>query len=299
MAFVKRRITVVFNKDNGDKFASTDATTLTVSGARVKCQIVNPGGAQMGTANMRIYGLTLSQMNDLSAINSLIVLQKITILVYASDDQGNMNLIFEGYVIVSQIDLNSAPEAALYVVAQSGYIYTLQITKVVRSYPLNSSAKMVLGELATAMNLTLEFTGPDVTLPEPYFYGSDRDQLLRCVFMAGLNWFIDVGSSGQGGVQGILAVWPLKGVRASGLLPEISPETGIIGYPSYSGIGIAVATVFNLNIKLGQIVVVKSSLKFANGQWGVYNIRHEIESELPGGKWMTQFDGSPYDSTNP
>jgi hypothetical protein len=84
------------------------------------------------------------------------------------------------------------------------------------------------------------------------------------------------------------------GVRNGGTVPLISPATGLVGYPTYSDMGITIKTLFNPFIRLAQLVTVESSLAFANGSWGAYYVRHELESQTPNGKWFTHFTGAPY-----
>ncbi len=85
----------------------------------------------------------------------------------------------------------------------------------------------------------------------------------------------------------ILSIWPRGGYRA-GQIPIISPDTGMVGYPSFTQSGVVVKTLFNSAIRFGQLVSVQSSLQGATGQYRVQKLAHDIESEMPGGKWFTQ-----------
>ena len=292
MAFIDRVLQLQFTTANG-VFASSKTNQITFSGLRVQCNIVGVGGIQLGEAQLRIYGLTLGQMNDLSALNRYFLVQKqIELQISASDETGALNLIFDGQVMVSQIDLNQQPDSALIVVAQAGALQALQIADAT-SYPTNTDHFTVLANLATKMGLQFEPNGTPIPLSKPYFPGSLRDQVIRCADAADVNWTVDLGT---------LIVWPRYGTRSgltgkpySGLVPLISPETGMVGYPSYSSMGgIAVKTIFNPFLRIGTKVTVQSSLSFANGTWGAFYIHHELESQMPGGKWFTSFDGAPY-----
>jgi hypothetical protein len=62
----------------------------------------------------------------------------------------------------------------------------------------------------------------------------------------------------------------------------------MVGYPVFSGNGIALTTEFNPDLQLGRQVNVTSSLSVANGLWNPFSIVHELESETPGGSWFSQ-----------
>jgi hypothetical protein len=87
-----------------------------------------------------------------------------------------------------------------------------------------------------------------------------------------------------------LVLIPQNGSRANQANVVISPETGMIGYPTYSNIGIGLKTLYNPAIQWGMQVQVKSSLNVAklNGMWTVFNIVHTLESQVFGGRWDTE-----------
>jgi hypothetical protein len=283
MAFIERVIQLTFTRGAG-VFASSGKNQMTVSGLRVLCSIANTAGIALGQAQLRIYGLELAQMNELSALNSYFMVQELIELeIRASDETGALNLIFDGQVMLSQIDLNSQPDSALVVVAQAGALQALQIVPPT-SYPGTVDHLTILKDLASKMGLAFEPNGTPVSLSSPYFPGSLRDQAIRCADAANINLMIDLKT---------LIVWPKYGSRA-GQVPLISPSTGLVGYPGYSGFsGITVKSIFNPFIRMGAKFKVQSQLKFANATWTAYNVHHDLESQVPGGKWFTSCDGAP------
>lgn len=288
MAFVKRDLKLVFTKTIGT-FVATGSNQMSVTGLRVQCNIINVGGVTLGEAQLRIYGLTRHHLEDLSAINrGFMAMRGIRLDISASDDSDDFNLVFTGQVMVGQIDLNHAPESALVVVAIAGLDQVVQSAKP-SSYPVQVSHLTILADLAKKMGMDFEANGPPIMFASAYMYGTLWEQVLRCADNAGANIAIELNK---------LIVWPRMGVRgkgASGVVPLISPATGLVGYPGYSdNMGIEVKTLFNPFIRLGQLVTVESSLAFANGSWGAYYVRHELESQTPNGKWFTSFQGAPY-----
>ena len=280
---IKRDIQLTFTKGVGT--FSNGSPTVTYVGLRVLCSIVNTGGILLGQAQLRIYGLTLATMNELSALNGFWMVQKkIELQISATDETGNFSLIFDGQVMLSQIDINSQPDSALVVIAQAGALQALQVAPPT-GYPKSSDHLTILRGLAGQMGLDFEPNGPLITLSKPYFPGSPRDQAVRCAYAADVNMMIDLKT---------LIVWPKNGSRA-GAVPLISPATGLVGYPGYSGYsGITVKTIFNPFIRMGAQFEVSSQLTFANAVWVAYNVNHDLESQMPGGKWFTSCEGQYY-----
>lgn len=285
MSFIERNLKLVFIKTSGT-FVASDSNQMTVTGLRVQCNIINCGGVTMGEAQLRVYGLTKAHIEDLSALNSGFMVQRaIRLDIHASDDNGGFNLIFSGQIMLSQIDLNNAPESALIIMARAGLLQVVQPTTPT-SYPSRVSHLTVLADLAKSAGLDFEPNGMPVMFDSLYLYGSSREQMLRCADAAGANISIELNK---------LIVWPRLGIRGNtGTVPLVSPATGLVGYPTYSDMGIAIKTLFNPFIRLAQLVTVESSLSFANGSWGAYYVRHELESQTPNGKWFTHFNGAPY-----
>jgi hypothetical protein len=90
----------------------------------------------------------------------------------------------------------------------------------------------------------------------------------------------------------IMAILPKNSSRG-GVVPIISPDTGLVGYPSYVGPGmIGLKTIYNPSIRFMANVNVQSSLTPANGLWRVTKLVHELESRTIDGKWFTQIEAN-------
>ena len=88
MTLLSRQIDVTFRLASGS-FAESGTNTLTLSGLRVIAKIVNAGGASMPALDMKIYGMTLSTMNQLSTLGLEINrMPNNEVLVAAGDSTG-------------------------------------------------------------------------------------------------------------------------------------------------------------------------------------------------------------------
>ena len=282
MAFIERAITITFIKANGT-FVSTGTNVYVVSGMRIQCDISNFIGVTKCQANVRIFGLTHAHMIELSNMNSAFMVQRNIKMDISAGVAGAMNLIFTGDVVIGQIDLNNAPESALVILGQSGQLLSVMPAQV-NSWPTSIDHFTILKKLASLAGLAFSPNGSPITLTTPYLYGSVRDQIIRVCDQVMVNFTI---------MNDTLYVWDRYGV-VTGNVPLISATTGMVGYPTYSDLGITVRTLFNAALRVGQLVTVNSTMDFANGSWQTYTMSHELESQTPNGKWFTSFQGMPY-----
>lgn len=289
MTFLQRKIDVQFQLGTGAFGEGGTDNTATVRGLRIQANITNTDGATKGNAQLRIYGLPPSLLNELSGLNQAAqAMRKNKVTVSAGDDVNGMATVFHGEISLAQVDLTNTPDSSLTVVAFAGLFAALK-TAAPSSYPASADAAVIMADLAAKMGLGFENGGVSVILSTQYLWGTLYEQADTCARAANISWTVDIDKE-------VLAIWPRDGAR-NGAIPLISPETGLVGFPSYSSgmfQGLAVTTVFNPLLRVGKPVQIESSLKVANGTWTVFDITHSLESETPGGKWYTQFNASPF-----
>lgn len=283
--FVKRKIDLTFKLGTGS-FGEDGADEVTISGLRVQASI-SQSGARMGEAQLRIYGLTPSLMNQLSALNqAFTVIRNNTITIKAGDDTNGMSMVFQGLISMAQIDMSEAPASALNVLAYTSMLYAIK-TAPASSYKGTVRVADILRDMANKMGIAFEDTwGIDTTLNSPHFDKTLYIQARTAVEHAGIEWNACEGNT--------LAIWP-KGKSRKKDAETISSKTGMVGYPGYDNQygGITVTTEFNPRLVIGGPVKVESELLVANGNWYAYDINHDLESETPGGQWFTRFRGAP------
>lgn len=272
--------------------SGTDVMTLP-SGLRMSARIMNAGksagdggeAAAGASLALKIYGMTLSQMNQLATLGMVyaqIRQNKVTVL--AGDVSAPLAIAFIGSVQQAWIDFSAMPDVAFHVSALA-----LGAESVLPADPTSIKQGVDVASLmegfAKQMNLTFENNGVDAKLPASYFYGSPASQASACAAAAGISWFVD---------RGVLAIWP-KGKSRGGTVPLISKKTGLVGYPAFTSYGLALRTVFNPDLRFQAQVKVQTDLDKENaplginsvGNWTIYTLDHDIESMVPNGKWFT------------
>jgi hypothetical protein len=300
MSFVQRLINLTFTLANG-AFQESGTDTVTISGLRTSVKITKAGFPQIGQAQITIYGLTLSLMNQLSTFGVLIQLVKRnSVTVYAGDAINGMSIAFIGDVMMAWGDFSSSPEVPFHIEAQTAMALSV-LPKAPASYNGSADVVTILSGLAQASSMNFENNGVSgVKISFPYYWGSPRDQIESIRKAVKNQVTIEIVdnavSSAPSSNTYTLAIWPKKGSRG-GAVPLISPTSGLIGYPSYTQLGIVAKTIYNPSVIYGGKVQIQSTINQGanvqqqseaspvNGTWTVFGLDHDLESMVPNGRW--------------
>jgi hypothetical protein len=288
MALVQRKlratITLAAISGQAQTFANSGgADTVVIEGLRMSANILHAGGVSDGTLDLTVYGLAKSTMNRLSTLGMrLNLVPKNQIILEAGDDAG-MSTVFVGYILIALADFNAQPNVAFHISAHTLAAQAAD-TAPATSFQGYADVATIMSGFAALMGLKFENNGVTGRLFNPYYDGSARNQARQCVQDAGISW-----NAGEGG---ILAIWPKFGSR-NGAVPLIAPppQGGMAGYPTFSALGIDFRTLYDPSIGFGQKVQVQSSLEAACGTYVVYGLQHELECEMPDGKWFSTING--------
>jgi hypothetical protein len=286
MSFITRKLKLTFTLGTGS-FGESGSATVVVSDLRISATIVKAGLNSMPQAQLAIYGLTLSVMNQLSTLGAYQIIayqRNNTVKVEAGDDNGNLTLVFTGTIFAAYADLSQPTEAPFIVYAMTGL---LDQTKPVppTSYKGSVSVATVINTLATLMGVSFENNGVTTQISNPYLAGTARQQVIRCVEAANIEW--------NGADNGVLAIWPKGGTRG-GVVTTVSAQAGLVGYPGYSDYGPLVTVIFTPGIAFGGQLKLTSSITPASGTWWVAAVTHRLESQTPGGAWFSDITCSKF-----
>lgn len=286
MTFTNKQISLTFTLGQG-AFGESGANQVTVSGLRISAKIVTSGGQSMCECQLRVFGLTPTVYNTLTSIYATSqATQRNTVSVSAGDSAKNMAVVFIGQITLAQIDLNNQPDSVMNIIAQTALLQALAPVAAT-SYPNGTSVAAAMQGLATEMGFSFVNSGVVALLPKPtYLPGTTWQQCLKILEIAGINW--------NGCANGQMVIWNKNSPRTDvATVPVVSYLDNMIGYPSYSTLGIGVKCQYDPAIQYGGQVQIKSSLKIAslNGLWWAYHVIHTLESNMPEGQWMTEFQG--------
>jgi hypothetical protein len=258
--------------------------TVSLTNFRTSVRVQHAGVPSGSKAQILVYGLTPSLMNQLSTLGIVYSLvPHNTLSIRAGDAISGLSTIFVGTVYSATPDFNRAPDCPFSFECIAGDINQVA-PATASSYPQATDVSTVMSSLAQRMGYGFENNGINIKLPPSYFPGTIMDQVQAVADAANIIAKIVPGALGQS----VLAIWPKDGSRSSlKTVPLISPGTGMIGYPSYSAIGLTVKTLFNPQVSLGGLIQIQSSLPKATGTWVVLDLNYELDSQVPDGAWST------------
>lgn len=312
-SFTRKQIRVTFTiRSSSNPGLVLDQETL--SGYRCQIEVTNAGLAQGSALSLRIYGLSLPLMNRMSLMPAYMPAANFdltrttlnSILVEAGDEERGMATIFDGVVTTAFADFSTAPEPAFQIVS---YDVVTPSTKVIppHSFPAGVSVAGIVSRIAADAGYSFVNYGVNVWTTAPcYLHGTLADQVKQLHkayrFIFSYPKVSDVGSREMHQVR----IWSqnLKDI-GGGLIPRISRKTGLVGYPAYSNYGVSFTSLFDhrlqfmstfelesdylpaawVNNQSGQVAPMP-----ANGTWVPTMVTHELDSEIPQGRWFTRVE---------
>ncbi len=289
--YVVRILTFTFQLEAGKVFSGTGSDTVTLTGLRATAHVELANLPTPGLGIFRIWGMTLDDMNILSAAGrNYQAAAKNSVLVQAGDDVSGLTTIFQGKIVEAWPDFSGAPDTNFFVNATPSLLIQLKPVQP-NTFTGGTSVATALQQITQSAGLTLENNGVNTILASPYFPGSCWDQINAAVRAANCFAFLD-------GINDKLAIWPKDGSRAGGDPSVISPANGMIGYPMFQQNLVKVRTLFNPSVSLtsgapGNVIKIQSQLTAANGMFTVIDVTHDLASQLPDGPWETLITCNP------
>lgn len=262
-------------------FGSSQGNQIILQGLRATVDIDKAGGMMMGTLRARIYGVSQQDMNSCTTLQwktGWIIPN--TVQVFAIDGAVE-TLVFAGNIINAWGDYNGMPQVFLQIQAQSAYFAGITPAGPI-SIKGSIDVAVLMGQLASAMGLTFENNGVSVMLTNVYVPNTTKEQALDLARMCNFTLYID---------DKTLAITP-KYVARAGTVPIISAQTGMIGYPTFDGVGVNFRVLFNPAIKFGGGIQIFTDIPQAKGNWIVTSVSHLLDSEKPGGSWFSTIRGN-------
>lgn len=278
MAFTQKLLTVQITPQNGQP--------VTLSGLRMSATIRAPGGETPTNLELAVYGMSLSEMNQLTVIPGISTITSVPITVQAGDEESGLSTVFTGNIYDAYVDAQNMPNVSFRLTAQVGGV---QATQPAEPISVQGSADVATfaQNWANRVGFALENNDVKANLADTYQWGSPLTQITAALQHAGVEYVVDPTSP-----KPTLAIWMPGQSRKTDDIPIISPSTGMIGYPAFRSASIFVKTLFNNRLKYGQQIMVQSSLTPANRTWHVINIEHYLESKVFNGKWFTEIQAN-------
>lgn len=299
MSFVGRALSFVFQRQDGTSFSNGSNTVTLPPGLMASVRIQYAGFPMANAAQIMIWGLTPSIMSELNTLGVIFNLQpRNLVVVQAGESNGNnFGTVFVGGIRSCTPTFIRPTEAFLSIEAFTALDQAAAVA-LPRSFTGTSDVVGMLQGLATQMKYNFEPNGVSgISLSNQYLWGAPREQInaiRRAVRNRGV--MVDIVE----GNPPTVAVWYTSRGRGSGDIPLITPQTGLIGYPTYTNFGIDFRCIYMPALRQGGQVQVQSSLvsgqssaqvlgsnPSASGLWTIYGLGHSLDAQIPNGLWET------------
>lgn len=288
-SFQQRRIRVTLRLASGVFFEEGDPDTVVLEDYRTQVEIDSPGGFQFSKLRLRIYGVEFFTMDRLTFINYLNVdFYRNTVMVEATDDNGEFITIFFGEIFSSQPEFAGMPNVPLVVEAMSGLIGTLAPSPS-NAYPGPQKVSVIMNRLARDLGLALEDNGVTTVVTDQVLVGPTLQKVQTLAEAARIQyWYAPE--------QGVLAIAP-PGVPRRGGRITYNFNTGLVGFPTRAHNGVMFTALFNPTAFHGCPVLIETDNSICNGEWYIVSMSHRLDAMLPGGAWFTHFTAAPINVT--
>lgn len=282
-SFVQRKLDIVFTLASG-VFNGSDNDQVVIKDMRARCIIDYPGSESMGSASIQIYGMSKALMDRLTVYpmsNNSITRSHVTIKAGTNDN--DMSVVYDGQIFKAYADYSSAPDVAFNVESIVALVANLKPVDAL-SFEGTVKVETIAKSIANQLGAELINEGVDAYLTDASFRGTASEKLWKLRKAANVDVYYQYNSTSP-----VLRLCRKGFPVNSEYITVIAPETGLIGWPMPDGAGFCyIDSLYNPSIAHGGEIDVKSDYPNADGKWYVLSMVHRLESQLPGGSWMTK-----------
>ena len=277
--FKKRSIDVLFSIVSGSP--DGQPRQISFSGLRVSARIRYEAGAY-NMADIQIYGLSQDFMRQLIAIYSYgwtgnsFVNNRIA-LRYT--DETNVT-IFEGGIVSALIDYNTAPEVPFSILASATYKEQMEVPGGM-SFPGTVAVETIIRQILNKSHeKAFENKGVDTVLTDESVNGSVMDMIDQVCRHADIDYWMQ---------NNTLIIAPKGATDKSATPIELTPETGLVGWPVLTHYGCNALALFSPDyVAMRTVKLACPALFDGTRLFSINGLTHEVDSEVPGGRWHTR-----------
>ena len=271
------RVTLLLNEKN-PAFDKEGNNTIVFEGLRVIAQIQSGNGSVSPFAKIQIFNLNLNAINQLTKIKWNTDREgKFNFVKLEANIKGEYSTVYEGTIHFAYPNFGSVPDVVLTI--DSSIAMNHQINAVApTSYKGEVDVAQAINALCQQMGMRFENNGVNAKVNNPYLPQTALEQVRALCTATNTSLYMDLNT---------IAITP-QGKAREVQIPVISPQSGLIGYPTplMQG-GVTFSCLYDPLLKFGGLVEIQNSLiEAANGRWIIRGLSLSLESGVPNGKWQ-------------
>lgn len=284
MTFNRKRIRLTLKLNGKDEvFTSDNKNKLSAVGLRISAEVSFGYGSPAPYARVRVYGLPQETMNKLiTAKFQQVKTLRTLITIEAAEGEGDFAQVFSGGIFMALPEYSEAPNVSIVIEAISA-VFESKLPTPAESYEGSHSVAEIISGICKRIGFSFESNNVNAMVDNPYLTGSDLEKIRWLCVNNDLDLYLGNNS---------VAIAP-KGAPRNIKIAVISPDTGLIGYPVITNIGATFKCLYDPSIQFGALVRVKGSqIELCNGEWRVYGLRAQLETEMDSARWFMEIVGS-------
>lgn len=270
--YSKRSIKFVFVNETSS-FDDSGNNTITIDEVKSTVSFQSAGNLFGTQVSVSLFGLSIELLAALSSKAMGLFgtdTERISMKIFVGETS-----VFAGYMTSSIANMNSIPNTSLMITATANA--DLQ-NKPASPFSFNGATPVpdIINAICNAAGYKAYIIGLNgLVVTNPHYEGDIFSQLTALCSDVNVAMSVTPPS---------ISFWPQDGAKDD-VMPFISPEHGLIGYPVFSNGGLMFQTQFSTLLTTGRNVKIETSLPHASGVYKLTSVTHELSSWMPDGPW--------------
>ena len=253
--------------------------TKIIEGLATTVQVTKAGLPEKNSAEVRIQGLKLSDMEQLTFLSFLPgEYRKNHILIEAGDKGGELSVVFKGDITAASADFSTAPDITMKFNALTAG-WSVLIADSPTSVQGEATAERLISQFATQAGFNFINNGVTESVKNATFNGSPVQKAQQVADEVGCELLMD---------DETWIIQPWGKPRGDAVL--LKADSGMIGYPSFTQDGITCECFYNPRLQLGGQIKIESIVPRASGYWKITKLSHDLAAYTQG-RWVSRIDG--------
>lgn len=253
--------------------------TKIIEGLATTVQVTKAGLPEKNSAEVRIQGLKLSDMEQLTFLSFLPgEYRKNHILIEAGDKGGELSVVFKGDITAASADFSTAPDVTMKFNALTAG-WSVLVADSPTSVQGEATAESLISQFAQQAGFNFVNEGVTESVKNATYNGSPVQKAEQVADEVGCELIMD---------DETWTIQPWDKPRGDAVL--LKADSGMIGYPSFTQDGITVECFYNPRLQLGGQIKIESIVPRASGYWKITKLSHDLAA-YTNGRWISKIDG--------